>query len=65
LAAYKAQLTPAQAAALKEERRKRLAKRRSFRIKRVSAFKLTYSTPGYHENMLGLEEKENSKCNYI
>ncbi|OXB63835.1 hypothetical protein ASZ78_004130 [Callipepla squamata] len=34
LAAYKAQLTPAQAAALKEERRKRLAKRRSFRIKR-------------------------------
>ncbi|NWH54731.1 TFAM factor, partial [Fregata magnificens] len=34
LAAYKAQLTPAQAAALKEERRKRLAKRRSFRVKR-------------------------------
>ncbi|NXK24644.1 TFAM factor, partial [Arenaria interpres] len=34
LAAYKAQLTPAQAAALKEERRKRLAKRRSFRAKR-------------------------------
>uniref|UniRef100_A0A8B9DU41 Transcription factor A, mitochondrial n=1 Tax=Anser cygnoides TaxID=8845 RepID=A0A8B9DU41_ANSCY len=34
LAAYKAQLTPAQAAALKEERRKRLAKRRSFRKKR-------------------------------
>ncbi|NXC51319.1 TFAM factor, partial [Penelope pileata] len=34
LAAYKAQLTPAQAAALKEERRRRLAKRRSFRIKR-------------------------------
>ncbi|KFP03916.1 hypothetical protein N300_07746, partial [Calypte anna] len=34
LAAYKAQLTPAQAAALREERRKRLAKRRSFRAKR-------------------------------
>ncbi|NXS49050.1 TFAM factor, partial [Balaeniceps rex] len=34
LAAYKAQLTPTQAAALKEERRKRLAKRRSFRAKR-------------------------------
>uniref|UniRef100_U3ITF0 Transcription factor A, mitochondrial n=1 Tax=Anas platyrhynchos platyrhynchos TaxID=8840 RepID=U3ITF0_ANAPP len=34
LAAYKAQLTPAQAAALKEERRKRLAKRRSFKKKR-------------------------------
>ncbi|XP_052655608.1 transcription factor A, mitochondrial isoform X2 [Harpia harpyja] len=34
LAAYKAQLTPAQAVALKEERRKRLAKRRSFRAKR-------------------------------
>ncbi|XP_009883946.1 PREDICTED: dnaJ homolog subfamily C member 9 [Charadrius vociferus] len=34
LAAYKAKLTPAQAAALKEERRKRLAKRRSFRAKR-------------------------------
>ncbi|XP_049665492.1 transcription factor A, mitochondrial isoform X3 [Accipiter gentilis] len=35
LAAYKAQLTPAQAAALREERRKRLAKRRSFRAKRA------------------------------
>ncbi|NWX13569.1 TFAM factor, partial [Aegotheles bennettii] len=34
LAAYKAQLTPAQAAALREERRKRLAKRRSSRAKR-------------------------------
>ncbi|NXY51339.1 TFAM factor, partial [Ceuthmochares aereus] len=34
LAAYKAQLTPAQAAALKEERKNRLAKRRSFRAKR-------------------------------
>ncbi|NXT93136.1 TFAM factor, partial [Anhinga rufa] len=34
LAAYKAQLTPAQAVALKEERKKRLAKRRSFRAKR-------------------------------
>ncbi|NXI69996.1 TFAM factor, partial [Anseranas semipalmata] len=34
LAAYKAQLTPAQTAALREERRKRLAKRRSFRKKR-------------------------------
>ncbi|KAM9273628.1 transcription factor A, mitochondrial [Morus bassanus] len=34
LAAYKAQLTPAQAAALKEERRKQLAKRRSFKAKR-------------------------------
>ncbi|NXT01612.1 TFAM factor, partial [Jacana jacana] len=34
LAAYKAQLSPAQAAALKEERKKRLAKRRSFRAKR-------------------------------
>ncbi|NXS72681.1 TFAM factor, partial [Pandion haliaetus] len=34
LAAYKAQLTPAQAAALREEKRKRLAKRRSFRAKR-------------------------------
>ncbi|NXL86311.1 TFAM factor, partial [Alectura lathami] len=34
LAAYKAQLTPDQTAALKEERRKRLAKRRSFRKKR-------------------------------
>ncbi|XP_050754884.1 transcription factor A, mitochondrial [Gymnogyps californianus] len=34
LAAYKAQLTPTQAAALKEERRRRLAKRRSFRAKR-------------------------------
>ncbi|POI22264.1 hypothetical protein CIB84_013989 [Bambusicola thoracicus] len=38
LAAYKAQLTPAQAAALKEERRKRLAKRRSFRIKRCTGW---------------------------
>ncbi|NXR06261.1 TFAM factor, partial [Semnornis frantzii] len=34
LAAYKAQLTPAQAAALKEERKKQLAKRRSVRVKR-------------------------------
>ncbi|NWS98932.1 TFAM factor, partial [Mionectes macconnelli] len=34
LAKYKAQLTPAQAAALKEERRKQLAKRRSIRAKR-------------------------------
>ncbi|KFQ53485.1 hypothetical protein N334_00355, partial [Pelecanus crispus] len=34
LATYKAQLTPAQAAALKEERRKKLAKRRTFRAKR-------------------------------
>ncbi|NXN22214.1 TFAM factor, partial [Nycticryphes semicollaris] len=34
LAAYKAQLSPAQAVALKEERRKRLAKRRLFRAKR-------------------------------
>ncbi|KFQ20835.1 hypothetical protein N331_05798, partial [Merops nubicus] len=34
LAAYKAQLTPAQAAILKEERKRRLAKRRSFRAKR-------------------------------
>ncbi|NXE12899.1 TFAM factor, partial [Lophotis ruficrista] len=34
LAAYKAQLTPAQATALKEERKKRLAKRRSFKKKR-------------------------------
>ncbi|NXE24777.1 TFAM factor, partial [Ardeotis kori] len=34
LAAYKAQLTPAQATALKEERKKRLAKKRSFRKKR-------------------------------
>ncbi|XP_075279317.1 transcription factor A, mitochondrial [Opisthocomus hoazin] len=34
LAAYKAQLSPAQAVALREERRKRLAKRRSFRAKR-------------------------------
>ncbi|NXP71442.1 TFAM factor, partial [Ramphastos sulfuratus] len=34
LATYKAQLTPAQAAALREERRKQLAKRRSFRVKR-------------------------------
>ncbi|NWW50533.1 TFAM factor, partial [Pedionomus torquatus] len=34
LAAYKAQLTPAQAAALREERRKRLAKRKSFKAKR-------------------------------
>ncbi|XP_057241634.1 transcription factor A, mitochondrial isoform X2 [Malurus melanocephalus] len=34
MAAYKAQLTPAQTAALKEERRKQLAKRRSMRAKR-------------------------------
>ncbi|NXR60702.1 TFAM factor, partial [Rhadina sibilatrix] len=34
MAAYKAQLTPAQAAALKEERRKRMAKRRSMKAKR-------------------------------
>ncbi|XP_030807533.1 transcription factor A, mitochondrial [Camarhynchus parvulus] len=34
LAAYKAQLTPAQAAALKEERRKQMARRRSIRAKR-------------------------------
>ncbi|XP_066180348.1 transcription factor A, mitochondrial [Sylvia atricapilla] len=34
MAAYKAQLTPAQAAALKEERRKQLAKRRSIKAKR-------------------------------
>ncbi|KAK2530780.1 hypothetical protein Q9233_005999 [Columba guinea] len=34
LAMYKAQLTPAQAAALKEERRRRLAKRRLFRVRR-------------------------------
>ncbi|XP_031973067.1 transcription factor A, mitochondrial isoform X2 [Corvus moneduloides] len=34
MAAYKAQLTPAQAAALKEERRKQVAKRRSIRAKR-------------------------------
>ncbi|NWI60205.1 TFAM factor, partial [Calyptomena viridis] len=34
LAVYKAQLTPAQLATLKEERRKRLAKRRSLRAKR-------------------------------
>ncbi|XP_075010209.1 transcription factor A, mitochondrial isoform X2 [Calonectris borealis] len=35
LAAYKAQLSPAQAAALREEKRRRLAKRRSFRAKRA------------------------------
>ncbi|XP_057259360.1 transcription factor A, mitochondrial isoform X2 [Pezoporus wallicus] len=34
VAAYKAQLTPAQAAALKEERNRQQAKRRSLRIKR-------------------------------
>ncbi|NXR79030.1 TFAM factor, partial [Pycnonotus jocosus] len=34
MAAYKAKLTPAQAAALKEERRKQRAKRRSIRAKR-------------------------------
>ncbi|NWQ80036.1 TFAM factor, partial [Columbina picui] len=34
LATYKAQLTPAQAAALKEERRRRLAKRRLFKARR-------------------------------
>ncbi|NXJ94807.1 TFAM factor, partial [Corythaixoides concolor] len=34
LAAYEAHLTPAQAEALREERRRRLAKRRSFRKKR-------------------------------
>ncbi|XP_064518282.1 transcription factor A, mitochondrial isoform X2 [Pseudopipra pipra] len=34
MAKYKAQLTPAQAAALKEERRKQLARRRSLRAKR-------------------------------
>ncbi|NXU65718.1 TFAM factor, partial [Horornis vulcanius] len=34
MAAYKAQLTPAQAAALKEEKRKQQAKRRSIRAKR-------------------------------
>ncbi|XP_041877646.1 transcription factor A, mitochondrial isoform X3 [Corvus kubaryi] len=34
MAAFKAQLTPAQAAALKEERRKQVAKRRSIRAKR-------------------------------
>ncbi|XP_010147462.1 PREDICTED: transcription factor A, mitochondrial, partial [Eurypyga helias] len=34
LAAYKAQLSPAQAAALKEERSRQLAKRRSFKAKR-------------------------------
>ncbi|KAM4670099.1 transcription factor A, mitochondrial isoform 2-T2 [Amazona ochrocephala] len=34
VAAYKAQLTPAQAAALKEERRRQQAKRRSLKIKR-------------------------------
>ncbi|NWQ62564.1 TFAM factor, partial [Neopipo cinnamomea] len=34
LAKYKAQLTPGQAAALKEERRKQLARRRSLRAKR-------------------------------
>ncbi|XP_032837462.2 transcription factor A, mitochondrial [Tyto alba] len=34
LAAYKAQLTPAQIVALKEEKRKRLARRRLFRVKR-------------------------------
>ncbi|XP_030343604.1 transcription factor A, mitochondrial isoform X2 [Strigops habroptila] len=34
VAAYKAQLTPAQAAALKEERSKLLAKRRSLKLKR-------------------------------
>ncbi|XP_071420108.1 transcription factor A, mitochondrial [Pithys albifrons albifrons] len=37
LAKYKAQLTPAQAAALKEERRKQLAKRRAFRAKKELA----------------------------
>lgn len=42
MAAYKAQLTPAQAAALKEERRKQLAKRRSIRAKRVSILKFTF-----------------------
>ncbi|KFQ41845.1 hypothetical protein N333_00457, partial [Nestor notabilis] len=34
VAAYKAQLTPAQAAALKEERSKRLARRRSLKLKK-------------------------------
>ncbi|XP_064001088.1 transcription factor A, mitochondrial [Pogoniulus pusillus] len=34
MAVYQAQLTPAQTAALKEERRRRLAKRRSVRVKR-------------------------------
>lgn len=42
MAAYKAQLTPAQAAALKEERRKQLAKRRSVRAKRVSILKFRF-----------------------
>lgn len=42
MAAFKAQLTPAQAAALKEERRKQLAKRRSIRAKRVSILKFRF-----------------------
>ncbi|NXK40387.1 TFAM factor, partial [Piprites chloris] len=37
MARYKAQLTPAQAAALKEERRRQLARRRSLRAKRELA----------------------------
>lgn len=42
MAAYKAQLTPAQAAALKEERRKQLARRRSLKAKRVSILKFKF-----------------------
>lgn len=43
MAVYQAQLTPAQTAALKEERRRRLAKRRSVRVKRVSVLKFQVS----------------------
>lgn len=42
VAAFKAQLTPAQAAALKEERSRQQAKRRSLRIKRVSILKFRF-----------------------
>lgn len=42
MAAYKAKLTPAQAAALKEERRNQRAKRKSIRAKRVSILKFKF-----------------------
>nr|XP_038037262.1 transcription factor A, mitochondrial [Anas platyrhynchos] len=57
LAAYKAQLTPAQAAALKEERRKRLAKRRSFKEKESQYFQ------AYELTVLGKPKRPRSGFN--
>ncbi|XP_056350520.1 transcription factor A, mitochondrial isoform X2 [Oenanthe melanoleuca] len=66
MAAYKAQLTPAQAAALKEERRKQLAKRRSIRAKRAKLKKLfdTWQKLSTSQKQPYLQLAEDDKVRY-